>query len=195
MSQFNERPSEFHWRSVKHIFRYLKETKHLSLTFRRTGRALETFSDADWGADKVDRKSFSGYVLILGGAAISWCSKKQSTVALSSAEAEYVAAALATKEVLWIRGLLMELGMSNFIPSPSVIKVDNQAAMFIAQNQTTSERSKHMNIKHHFIRDYTEKGVIKLEYVNSKENTADLLTKNISKKTLTNLRKYLGFYK
>ncbi|XP_035205209.1 secreted RxLR effector protein 161-like [Stegodyphus dumicola] len=76
MRQFNERSSEFHWRSVKHLFRYLKEPKHLSFTFRKTKRALETFSDADCGTEKVDRKSFSGYVLILGGAAISWCSKK-----------------------------------------------------------------------------------------------------------------------
>ena len=191
MSQFNERPSEFHSRSVKHLFRYLKETKHQSLRFRKTGRALETFSDAD----SVDRKSFNEYILILGGASISWCSKKQPTVALSLAEAEYVAAGLTTTEILWIRGLLKELRMLNFIPSPSVIKVDNQAAMFIAQNQTTSERSKHMDIRHHFICDYVEQGVIQLEYVNSKENITDLLTKNISKTVLTNLRKYLGFCK
>lgn len=193
MSQFNERPSEQHWRSIKHLFRYLKETKNLSLTFRKTGRAVEIFSDADWGADHVDRKSFSGYVIIFGGAAVSWSSKKQCCTALSSAESEYLALAHTTKEVLWLKSLMQELGVEKFIHTPVSVKIDSQAAMFIAKNQTTSERSKHIDIRHHFLRDYIEQNVICLEHVASVNNVADLLTKNISKKTLIDLRKHLGF--
>lgn len=192
MSQFNERPSELHWRSVRHLMRYLKETKHLSLNFRKTGKVLEVFSDSDWGFDPVDRKSFSGYVFILGGAAVSWSSKKQYCTALSSAEAEYIAIAHATKEVLWFKGLLQELGIQELAPRPITVNVDNQAAMFIANNQTTSERSKHIDLRYHFIRDYVEQNIVKLKYVPSKDNVADLFTKNISKKVLSCLRKHLG---
>lgn len=192
MSQFNERPSELHWRSVRHLLRYLKETKNLCLNFSKTGKVLEVFSDSDWGFDRVDRKSFSGYVFILGGAAVSWSSKKQYCTALSSAEAEYIAIAHAMKEVLWFKGLLLELGIQEFIPQPITVRVDNQAAIFIASNQTTSERSKHIDIRYHFVRDYIEQKVVKLEYVSSKDNVADLFTKNISKKVLFILRKHLG---
>ena len=110
------------------FFCYLKETKHLSLILIKAGRDLETFSGADLHADKVDRKSFSQYALILGGAALSLCSKEQSTVALSLTEDEYVAAALTLKEVLWIKRLQKEMEISDFIPSPLVVKIGNQAA-------------------------------------------------------------------
>ena len=192
MSQFNERPSDLHWRSIKHILRYLKETKHLSLDFKKTGEHVKVYSDADWAADHVDRKSFSGYVVTLGGAAVSWSSKKQPCVALSSAEAEYLALAHAVKEAIWIKGLLDELGAQEFIGSSVNVYTDNQAAMFIAKNQTTSERSKHIDIRYHFIRCHVEEKTISLEYVPSKNNIADVLTKTVKKPVLLHTRKLLG---
>ncbi|KFM72654.1 Retrovirus-related Pol polyprotein from transposon TNT 1-94, partial [Stegodyphus mimosarum] len=109
MSQFNEKHTEEHWRGVKHILRYLKGTQHRKLRFQKTGEPLQVYSDADWGGDRTDRKSYSGYIMLLAGALISWSSKKQSTTALSSTEAAYVAMCHAAKEILWIKNLIKEI--------------------------------------------------------------------------------------
>ncbi|XP_042904174.1 uncharacterized protein [Parasteatoda tepidariorum] len=173
MSQFKERPSENHWPSVKHLFKYLKHTKHLCLTYRKTRKKIEVFSDADRAADCIGRKSFSDYVVILGGAAVSWSSKKQHCTALSSAEAEYLAMTHATKEVLWIKSLLFELGKEMFVPPPILINVDNQAAMFIAKNQTTSDWSNHIHLMDNFICDNVVQKIFEFQYINSRDNVAD----------------------
>ncbi|XP_035231791.1 secreted RxLR effector protein 161-like, partial [Stegodyphus dumicola] len=98
MSQFNNCPSKEHWAGVQHILRYLKQTKELKLTFQKTGKNLEVFGDSDWAGDKIDRRSFSGYVVLLAGGAVSWSSKKQQTTALSTVEAEYLSMCHAAKE-------------------------------------------------------------------------------------------------
>ncbi|UYV74740.1 hypothetical protein LAZ67_12000761 [Cordylochernes scorpioides] len=106
LSKFNSSPLQQHWNAVKHLLRYLKKTKDLKLVFSKTGKKLAAFADADWGSDKEDRKSYSGYIFVLDGAAISWCSRKQKCVALSTAEAEYYAMCEAAKEALWFTSFM-----------------------------------------------------------------------------------------
>ena len=183
MSQFNEAHSEVHWRGVKHIFRYLKGTKHRKLKYRKTGKGLQIYSDADWGGDRTDRKSFSGYIMLLADAPVSWSSKKQPITALSSTEAEYVAMCHVAKEVLWMNNLLKEICV-NLASTPQTVCVDNQGAIFLANNHVTSDRSKHIDIKYYFLRDLVAQNVIKFIHVKSEDNAADMLTKRTTKKAL-----------
>ncbi|UYV70601.1 hypothetical protein LAZ67_7003642 [Cordylochernes scorpioides] len=165
LSKFNSSPLQQHWNAVKHLLRYLKKTKDLKLVFSKTGKKLAAFADADWGSDKEDRKSYSGYIFVLGGAAISWCSRKQKCVALSTAEAEYYAMCEAAKKLYGI--------------SSEDIYIDNQGAMFLAENEVVSERSKHIDIRHFFIRDLIKDGKLSFVYVPTEENPANLFTKNL----------------
>ncbi|UYV63799.1 hypothetical protein LAZ67_2005665 [Cordylochernes scorpioides] len=141
LSKFNSSPLQQHWNAVKHLLRCLKKTKDLKLVFSKTGKKLAAFADADWGSDKEDRKSYSGYIFVLGGAAISWCSRKQKCVALSTAEAEYYAMCEAAKEALWFTSFMEEIGVGGFKEYPLKTYIDNQGTMFLAENEVVSERS------------------------------------------------------
>lgn len=177
LSQFNERPTEEHWKSVKHVLRYIKKTKNYKLTFRKGEDGISAYSDSDWARDKIDRKSFSGYVFSLGGTAVSWRCRKQKTTALSTVEAEYLAMCETTKEALWLRALLTELGEGKLFEEPLQINVDNQGAMCLAKNQITSDRSKHIDLRYFFLREMVDEGKVAFKYVPSERNLADMLTK------------------
>jgi len=151
VSKFNANPSVSHLTAVKRVLRYLKGTVNLALKYNQTeSRALVGFSDADWAGDQDDRRSTTGNVFLLGGGAVSWLSKKQSTVALSTAEAEYVALSQAAQECVWLRRLLSDLGMD---ATPVVILEDNQGAIAIAKNPVDHSRTKHIDIRYHYIRE------------------------------------------
>jgi Reverse transcriptase (RNA-dependent DNA polymerase)/gag-polypeptide of LTR copia-type/Integrase core domain/GAG-pre-integrase domain len=192
MSQFNDRPSKDHWTGVKHILRYVKQTENVGLTYKRTGIQMKAFCDADWASCKIDRRSFNGYVFILAGAAISWSSKKQKTTALSTVEAEYVAMSHATKEVLWMQSFLKEIGADCLSSTSQTVSADNQGAIALAKNNTTSERSKHIDLKHFFLRENVESGKLKFIYVQTDENLADMMTKTITPRKTTNHRSQIG---
>jgi len=180
LSQFNSCPTTAHLSAAKRCFRYLKQTLDMGLTFSGSiGLVLEAFSDADWGAGE-DRKSISGFIFLLAGAAICWQSRKQSTVALSSTEAEYIALVQAAKELLWIQQLLEDLGITNVI-NRNIIYEDNQGAIALAKNPEYHARTKHIDIQYHFIRECVEKGKITLEYCETAKMVADALTKPLSK--------------
>src|SRR4051812_27412725 len=110
VSAYNSNPGEAHWKAVKRIIRYLKGTRDLELEYRHDGKAIEGFSDADWGGNLDDRRSTTGYVFMLYGGAVTWNSKRQPTVALSTTEAEYMALGQTTKESTWLKNLLAEIG-------------------------------------------------------------------------------------
>lgn len=150
MSHFNEHPTEQQWSGVKHIIHYVKQTKSYAIVYQRTGKCLQAFCDADWASDKSDRKSFSGHVFTLASAAISYSSKKQQSTALSRAETEYVATCHAAN-ALWFQNFLKELNTQEFVHKPQVLLVDNQGAIELAKNQVTSDRSKHIDLKYHFL--------------------------------------------
>jgi len=181
LSQFSSNPGPAHWTAVKRVFRYLKHSQHLALVY--TGNEDDPapigYSDADWGSNISDRRSTSGFVYFLSDAAVTWSSKKQPTVALSSAEAEYMALAHAAKEAIWLRTLLSELGYP--FSSPSPIHCDNHSTITLAKDPTFHARSKHIDIRHHFIRDHIENEDLITPYVATNDNVADILTKGLAR--------------
>jgi hypothetical protein len=173
-------PGEEHLRALDRVFRYLRGTSDWGLVFRRGGEnglTLHGYVDADWASDINDRKSTSGYVFTLAGGAVSWSSKKQSSVALSSTEAEYIAGAHAAKEVVWLRRLLSELGAGT--NDPTIVHMDNQSAMTIARNPEFHDRTKHIEVRYHFLRQKVESEELELEYIPTGEQIADVLTKGL----------------
>jgi hypothetical protein len=174
LSQFNARPTSTHLTAAKRVLRYLKGHADLGITYGDDDDSLNGYCDADWGANE-DRKSISGYLFMLGGGAISWSSKKQSTVALSSTEAEYIALVQAAKESIWLQRLLGELGRTE--RDHRIMWEDNQGAIALALNPEYHARTKHIDIQYHFIRECVENGRIKLEYIPTADQLADALTK------------------
>lgn len=174
VAQFLENPGWIHWEAVKRIFRYLKGTRDLSLVYGGKKEDLQGWVDAD-GASQEHRRAISGYVFMVDGGAISWSSKKQELVTLSTAEAEYVAATHAAKEAMWLRALFGEV--FNPIGKPTTIFGDNQSAIALAHGGNYHARTKHIDIRYHFIRYIIEAGSIKLIYCPTNEQTADTLTK------------------
>ena len=155
-----------------------------------TVKSLHGYTDSDWAVDVDDRKSTGGYVFLLQNGAISWKAKKQTTVALSSTEVEYVAASEAAKEAIWLRRLFIELDKdlngarpteSEFFLPPTLIYGDNQSSIKITHNPQFHERTKHIDIKHHFIRMAYEDKHIALEYTPTAETTVDILTKLLAR--------------
>ena len=148
------------------------------------------YSDADWAGDVADRKSTSGYVFLFGGAAISWKSSKQTCVALSTAEAEYIALSAASQEAVWLQQLFSDL--LNEKVQETVIFEDNQSAICLAKSQQVRGRSKHIDIKYHYIRELVEAGKLKLLYCASEDMIADMLTKPLRTATFEKLRNLSG---
>jgi Reverse transcriptase (RNA-dependent DNA polymerase)/Integrase core domain len=173
-------PTQEAWNALTRIFQYLKGTSDFSLVYRKGGGCeVRAYSDADWGSCINDRKSVSGCLVKIGVNTVMWKSKKQKTVALSTTESEYMALVETAKEVLWLRQLLEEMGYIQ--TEATTIYDDNIGCIQLAKNEVTLARSKHIDIRHHFVREKVADGVIKLEYVATKENTADILTKGISR--------------
>ena len=193
LGQFTRNPRPRHWTAVKRVFRYLKGTKEHKLWYEgkkdRKEEGMVIYCDADW-ASQASRKSTSGYVITLAGGAIAWNSKKQGVIALSTAEAEYVAAAHVVKQVLWYQALLTELGLE---PSraPTVLS-DNQAAIAIAHHPEFHARTKHIDISLHFVRDHIRSGRLSIRYVRSEDNLADLFTKGLPRGQHEKLTKKMG---
>lgn len=190
-SRYQGNATEEHYVHLKHLLRYLNGTSDIKLKFSRSQNdvPLEGFVDADWANSKEDRKSTSGYLFRVFGNVISWSSKKQSVVALSTAEAEYVAANSATCEALWLTKIMKDLGFKNL--EPIVLNEDNQACIFMSRNPET-KRTKHIDIRYHFIRDCVWNQQIELKYIPTNEQLADILTKQLPRSTFEELREQLG---
>ena len=192
VSKFNAEPTEAHLTAVKRIFRYLKGTVNLALQYRAKGGELIGYSDSDWANNLDDRHSTTGNVFLMSGGAISWISQKQATVALSTAEAEYVALGSATQEAIWLRRLMTDLNVSQTKPTVINIREDNQGAIAMAKNPVGHKRTKHIDIKHHFIREAVRAGTVTLEYCPTSQMIADILTKPLPKLQFESLREKLG---
>lgn len=191
LSQFNANPSSEHWQAAKHVLRYLKSTENYCLRFQRTGKEIQLFVDADWGSDLTDRKSYSGYVAILAGGAISWSCRKQTVTAQSTLEAEFLALGEATREALWLRNLLNEIYKGEFCGGAIQIMIDNEGAKSIAENHAMSERTKHLDLKTFFVQGVIDEGKIRLTHVPSCHNVADGMTKMLdSSKMIAHQRVY-----
>lgn len=178
LSQFNTCYNKTHWKAAKRVLRYLKATQNYGIKYRQNSENLYGMADADWGGDKTDRRSFTGIVYNLSGSPIYWECKKQRTVALSSTEAEYMALTEATKEAKYLQGLLQGLGLTY---KNTEVLCDSQSAIKLTQSKIFHSRSKHIDVRHHFVREAVEKGIIKLVFTPSEEMPADVLTKGLSK--------------
>ena len=187
LSQFLEHPTKAHLEWAKHVLRYLKGTNSQSLVFRKsTGIKLQGFSDSHWGNLK-DRKSVSGYCFIMNMISdmVCWKSRKQACVALSTSEAEYVALVSCIQEAKFLRCLYEDLSMDEV--DTVDIFVYNQSVIALAKNPVLHQRTKHIDIKYHFIRVEVQKGYILLKYIPSEQNLADMFIKPITCKRLDNL--------
>lgn len=195
LAQYSNDPREQHWNAVKQLVRYLATTSNYCLTYRGEANntaepELTVYTDSDWAADHDTRRSTTGYLFLFAGAPISWKSKRQPTVALSTTEAEYMAACEATREAMNWRMFLGELGLDT--NNPTIIMSDNQGSIALSKNPEHHARSKHIHIRHHYVREQVLLGTVKFEYVSTNEMTADILTKALSRDRHALLTKKMG---
>jgi len=177
VSRFMHNPGKYHWDAVKWILRYVKGSLDKSLVFDKFKTMTSDvvgYVDSDYGGDLDRRRSISGYIFTLCAGAVSWKASLQSIAALSTTEAEYVAATEGVKEAMWLRGLIMELGVSQ---STTIVYSDSQSAIHLSKNDTYHSKTKHINIKYHFIREVISQGDIVMQKIHTLENPADMLTK------------------
>lgn len=177
LSQFNTNYDIAHWKAAKRVLRYLRGTSDYGLVYERTGLPLFGVVDADWAGNAVDRRSYSGFAFIFAGAPVSWEARKQRTIALSSTEAEYMAISECTKEAMYLRDVLNSIEVKC---ECVILFNDNQGAIKLAQSKNYHSRTKHIDVRHHFIRDKCEQGVIDLRYLCTDRMPADVLTKGLS---------------
>lgn len=177
VSRFMANPDKEHWEAVKWILRYLKGTTDLALCYGGSDICLQGFVDSDLAGDIDSRKSTTGYVFTLGSAAVSWVSRLQRIVTISTTEAEYVAATEACKEMVWLRSFMKELGKEQ---DKCRLFSDSQSAIHLAKNVAFHSRTKHIDIKYHFIRSLLEEGQFTLEKIHTSENPADMFTKVVT---------------
>ena len=193
VSKYVEAPSPDHVAAVKRILRYVRGTSDyaLHLGSSETPPRLYGYCDADWASCPDDRVSISGYVFYMGDGAISWSSKKQPSVAVSTTEAEYMAMSHACREAIWLRRLAAGLRV-RMKEGGTLLKVDNNSAIQLAKNQTYHGRTKHIEVHHHFVREKVERGVLMVEYCPTEEQVADVLTKGLSKEKHEKFSRMMG---
>ena len=191
VGRFQANPKESHLQAVKRIFRYLKGTAEFRLWYPRGPElTLTAYIDADWAGDTDDRKSISRGAFYLGNCLVSWLSKKQSSISLSTAEAEYIAAAACCTQVLWMKQTLHDVHIT--FEDPILILYDHTSAISISKNPVMHSKTKHIPIKYHFVREQVLNKTIKLDYVGTKDQVADIFTKPLPKEAFEYLRKKLG---
>jgi hypothetical protein len=188
LAQFSANPGPEHWTSVKHVMRYLQSSKKKCILVASESEEIKAFSDADWAGSSFDGKSFSGYIVFMGETPILWKAKKQTCISLSTQEAEYVAMGECTKELQWLENLLEESDLNQNQNGTPIMYCDNTSAITLAVNPMMTGRSKHIAIKYHFIRERITDGKLKIEYVPSAENVADILTKGLGSTKHNDLR-------
>ncbi|KAJ0489574.1 putative RNA-directed DNA polymerase [Helianthus annuus] len=179
VSRFLSNPGKLHWEGVKWIMRYLNGTRSLGIVFGKSERqdqVVQGFVDSDFAKDRDRGRSITGYVFKVLGGSVSWKASLQHVVALSTTEAEFIALTEAVKEALWLKGLISELGI---VVDTAMVKCDNLGAIQLSKHQVFHERSKHISVKLHFIRDVINSKEVTVEYVDTEENAADMLTKSL----------------
>ncbi|EIW72356.1 hypothetical protein TREMEDRAFT_26101, partial [Tremella mesenterica DSM 1558] len=193
LSRFLSKWNDSHWKAVKHLLRYIRGTSDLCLTFNKenSSRIALGYADADWGGDLDTRRSTTGYVFKVYGGVVAWKSRRQPTVALSTTEAEYMASSDATRQAVWLRQLLDDLGLG-LGEEPLKLLNDNAETIALAKNPVHHNKTKHIDLRHHYIREKVEDNTVSLGHVPSAENIADLLTKALPSDTFDRLRELLG---
>ncbi|BBN68917.1 wall-associated kinase 2 [Prunus dulcis] len=191
LSQFMQSPRTTHKDAADRLLHYLKGTPGQGILLSSSNNfQLRAYCDSNWASCPMTRRSTTGYFVLLGESPISWKTKKQDTVSRSSAEAEYRAMAMATCELQWLRYLLYDLGLSH--TTPSLLYCDNQAALYIAANPVYHERTKHIEIDCHVVREKIQNGSLRTAYIPSTEQLADVFTKSLGKDQFQRLKNKLG---
>ena len=191
VSQHMQTPKVHHWNMVERILRYLREAPGQGVWMAcNKNTEVIGYCDADWAGDRIDRRSTTGYCTFIGGNLVTWKSKKQKVVSCSSAEAEYRSMRKLTSELIWIKGLLGDLGIE--ITTPMTMHCDNQAAIHIASNSVFHERTKHIEVDCHKVRQAVEQQVILPCYTRSEDQLADIFTKAASSKVCESILPRLG---
>lgn len=192
VSKFLNRHGKEHWRAVKRIISYVAGTVKYGIEYRSGGRSpiLEGYSDADFAGDVETRRSTTGYMFELAGGPVTWASQRQKLVTLSTTEAEYVAASITSREAVWLRRLLSEIECP--CKEATTIYVDNQSAIRLVKNPEFHKRTKHIDVRYHFVREKVHSGELSVEYLQTKEQKADIFTKALPKNRFCKLREDIG---
>jgi len=188
--RYQSAPKEVHLKAVKRIIRYIKGTLDLGIWYPM-GTTLDIigYSDADWAGSADDRKSTSGACFYLGHCLVAWHSKKQNCIALSTAEAEYISAGSCSTQLLWMKSVLSDFR----VPVTSVsILCDNTSAINISKNPVLHSRTKHIELRYHFLRELVESSILQISYISTEDQLADILTKPLDQKRFIHLRKAIG---
>ena len=186
LGRYQSNPGIDHWKAGKKVLRYLQGTKDYMLTYKRSSH-LEVvgYSDSDYAGCVDSRKSTFGYMFLLAGGAVSWKSGKQSVIATSTMEAEFVACFEATVHALWLRNFILRLGLVDNIEKPLRIYCDNSAAVFFSKNDRYSKGAKHMDLKYLSVKEEVQNQRVSVEHIGTELMIADPLTKGLPPKTFT----------
>ena len=202
LAQYATNYNNTHWTATKRIFRYIRGTSNYALWLGKSidrnlnskqnpsEIILTSACDADWARDLDDRRSTSGYIFLLNDHVISWQTHKQQSIATSSTQAEYQALSSATKESIWLRTLLAEIGFKQ--EHPTTILQDNQSTIALANNPTNHKRTKHIDIAHHYIWECIDTKQIELQYCLTQDMTADIMTKPLARSKFEEHRRHMG---
>ena len=195
LGRYADSPNSFHLAMAKKVLAYVKHTINLRLHYKRSGTppspTLSGYVDSDY-ANTIERKSTTGFCFFLGDNLITWCSKKQSTIATSTAVAEYFALYEATTEAVYLRKILADLSLPQSLPT--LLREDNQTAIKLSEDETSHKRTKHIDVKYQYTREQQDLGTINIQYVNTLENLADFFTKPFARVQHQEACKQLGLY-
>uniref|UniRef100_A0A151UGU2 Copia protein n=1 Tax=Cajanus cajan TaxID=3821 RepID=A0A151UGU2_CAJCA len=193
LSQFMQAPRQEHWHATMRVVRYLKSFPSQGIILpKENDLNLVGYSDSDWASCPITRRSITGYLMKLGPILISWKTKKQATVSKSSTEAEYRAMSHAASEVVWLRSLLATLQVP--CKKPTTLLCDNQSALHLASNPVFHERTKHIEVDCHFVRERLQSGALTTSYIPTTCQQADLFTKALGAKQFHALLSKLGVH-
>ena len=192
LARFNSNPGPAHWQAAKHVLRYLRGTIDHSIIYQPSDspEPFITYSDADHGGNPDNGKSTGGYVVKIGSGAVSWSSKLQSLVALSTTEAEHISAVEAGKEILWMRQFMGEIGYN--VSGPSLLKMDNQSAIAVSKNPEHHGKMKHLSLRLFWLRDAVQDGLIAPVFVATENMAADIFTKSLDRQKVQKFSRMLG---